>query len=178
MLSLRSFKLFAQILSVSILDKIFKNNHVTKLKEGDPAPDFSSKDQNGKTVSLKDFTGKKVVLYFYPKDDTPGCTAESCNLRDNYPAFLNKGYVILGVSADNEASHEKFSEKYKLPFSLLADTDKKIIRAYDVWGEKLILGVTATGIIRTTFVISENRIIEKVITQVDTQNHTSQIIPD
>ena len=161
---------------MSILDIVFKNVHVTKLKAGDVAPDFSSKDENGNMVSLSNFKGKKVVLYFYPKDDTSGCTAESCNLRDNYHTFLSKGYIVLGVSADDGNSHKQFIDKYNLPFPLLADTDKKMISDYDVWGEKIIMGVSSMGIIRTTFVISGNGIIEKVITEVDTKNHTAQII--
>lgn len=151
-------------------------NHSTKLKEGQKAPDFTGKDENGKTVSLKDFTGKKVVLYFYPKDDTPGCTAQACNLRDNYKALLKKGYVVIGVSADEEKKHKKFKEKYDLPFPLIADVDLKIIKKYDVWGEKQFMGRTFDGIIRTTFVIDEKGKIEEIITKVDTKEHTAQIL--
>lgn len=150
--------------------------HITSLKVGAKAPDFKGKDQNGKLISLKDFKGKKLVLYFYPKDSTPGCTAESCNLRDNYPALLKKGYAIVGVSADNEKKHQKFIEKYSLPFPLLADVDKEVIKAYDVWGKKRFMGKVYDGIIRTTFVIDEKGIIEKIIIDVDTKNHTEQIL--
>jgi peroxiredoxin Q/BCP len=150
-------------------------NHTTGLKEGDKAPDFKAKDQNGKVVSLKDFKEKKLVLYFYPKDNTPGCTVEACNLRDNYSTLKKKGYAVLGVSADEEKKHLKFIEKYDLPFPLLADTDLKVIKAYDVWGQKKFMGKTYDGIIRTTFVIDEKGKIEKVITSVDTKNHTEQI---
>lgn len=150
--------------------------HVTKLKEGEKAPDFKSVDQNGKPISLSDYKGKKLVLYFYPKDDTPGCTMQSCNLRDNYAALHKKGYSILGVSVDSEKSHLKFIKKFDLPFPLLADTEKKVVRDYDVWGEKSMYGKTFEGIIRTTFIISEKGIIEKIIKTVDTENHTEQIM--
>ncbi len=151
-------------------------NYSTHLKEGEPAPDFRAKDQTGKEVQLADFKGKKLVLYFYPKDDTPGCTSQACNLRDNYALFKKKGYVILGISADEEKKHMKFATKYNLPFQLLADMDKKIIAAYDVWGEKHFMGRTFDGIIRTTFVIDEKGIIEKIIKDVKTKNHTEQIL--
>lgn len=151
-------------------------NYVTKFKKGDKAPDFKAKDQNGKIVSLKDFKGQKLVLYFYPKDNTPGCINEACNLRDNYGALKKKGYTIVGVSADDEKKHTKFIKKFDLPFSLLADVDKKMIEAYDVWGEKKFMGLTFDGIVRTTFVIDEKGIIEEVITKVDTKNHTEQIL--
>lgn len=150
--------------------------HTTKLKEGEPAPAFSAKDQHGKTVSLKDFKGKKVVLYFYPKDDTPGCTAQSCNLRDNYKDLIKKGYEVIGVSADDEKSHQKFIKKFDLPFMLIADTDKKLIKDYDVWGPKQFMGKKFEGINRTTFVISETGKIEKIFTKVETKNHTEQIL--
>ena len=151
-------------------------NHITSIKVGDTAPDFKGKDQDGNFVSLIDFKGKKLVLYFYPKDNTPGCTAEACNLRDNYEALLKKGYAIVGVSADDETKHKKFIEKYNLPFPLLADVDKIILKAYDVWGKKKFLGKTYDGIVRTTFVIDEKGEIEKVITDVKTTNHTAQIL--
>lgn len=156
--------------------KLMSDKHVTHLKEGDIAPELNAKDQNGKMISLEDFKGKKVILYFYPKDSTPGCTAESCNLRDNYAALTKQGYEVIGVSADNEKSHHKFIEKYSLPFPLIADTDKKVINAYGVWGKKKFMGRTYDGIIRTTFVISEQGKIEKIITDVDTKNHTAQIV--
>lgn len=146
------------------------------LEVGDTAPDFSSKDQNGKEIKLSDFKGKKVVLYFYPQDDTPTCTKEACNLRDNYKMLLSKGYVVLGVSPDNEKSHLKFIKKYKLPFPLLADTERTIVDSYGVWGEKTTFGRTYMGILRTTFVIDERGIIEEVISKVDSANHTDQIL--
>jgi peroxiredoxin Q/BCP len=149
---------------------------MTKLKVGDKAPEFNGIDQDGKRISLKDFKGRKLIFYFYPKDDTPGCTAEACNLRDNYDDLLKKGFAIIGVSADDETSHKKFIAKYVLPFPLLADKDKKIIGMYDVWGEKNLYGKISMGILRTTFVINENGIIEEIITKVDTKNHTQQIL--
>lgn len=150
--------------------------HPTTLKEGDKAPDFSVKDQDGKTVSLKDYKGKKVILYFYPKDDTPGCTAEACNLRDHYTMLQKKDYEVLGVSADSEKSHKKFADKFKLPFTLLADTDKDIVTKYGVWGEKKFMGRKYMGIFRTTFLIDEKGKIEKIIKEVDTKNHTEQVL--
>jgi peroxiredoxin Q/BCP len=151
-------------------------NYITSLKIGDKAPDFKGKDQNGKTVESKDFKGKKLVLYFYPKDDTPSCTNEACNLRDNFAGLKKKGYAVVGVSADNENKHKKFIAKYDLPFSLIADVDHKVIRAFDVWGEKKFMGRIFDGIVRTTFVIDEKGKIERVITDVDTKNHTEQIL--
>jgi len=151
-------------------------NHTTSIKQGDKAPNFKGKDQNGKVVSLKDFTGKKLVIYFYPKDNTPGCTVEACNLRDNYSRLKKKGYEILGVSGDDETKHLKFIEKFDLPFSLIADVDLKVIKAFDVWGEKKFMGKTYDGINRTTFVIDAKGKIERVITSVDTKNHTEQIL--
>lgn len=151
-------------------------NFVTGLKTGDKAPDFKGKDQDGKPVSLKDFKGKKLIIYFYPKDDTPGCTAEACDLRDNYSALKKKGYEIIGISADDENKHKKFIEKYKLPFPLIADVDKKIIKVYNVWGQKKFMGKVYDGIVRTTFVINEKGEIENVISKVDTKNHTQQIL--
>ncbi len=149
---------------------------MTTLKRGDIAPLFEATDQNGKPVSLEELKGQKVVLYFYPKDDTPGCAAESCNLRDNYDLLLTKGYQVIGVSADNHKSHQKFAAKYKLPFSLLPDTEKKIVKAYGVWGMKKFLGKSYEGIHRTTFLINESGVIEEVISDVNTQNHTQQIL--
>ncbi len=150
---------------------------MTTLKPGDKAPDFKGKDQNGKELSLEDFKGNKLIIYFYPKDSTPGCTAQACNLRDNYEVLLKKGYKVLGVSADSEKSHLKFIEKYELPFSLIADTEKEMIKAFGVWGPKKFMGKTFDGINRTTFVIDENGIIEEVIDKVKTKEHTEQIIP-
>ena len=148
---------------------------MSALKIGDVAPAFEAVDQDGNPISLKDYKGKKLILYFYPNDDTPGCTAEACNLRDNYELLLEKGFKILGVSANDEASHKKFIKKYVLPFPLLPDKDKKILMAYGAWGKKNLYGKEYDGILRTTYVISENGIIEKVFTKVDTKNHTEQI---
>ena len=143
---------------------------------GDKAPAFEAKDQNGNLVKLSDFVGKKVVLYFYPKDDTPGCTAQACNLRDNYDILLSKGFAVLGVSVDDEKSHQKFIKKFNLPFPLLADTEHLMVEAYGVWGEKSLYGKTFMGIIRTTFIIDEKGIIAEIITKIDTKEHTAQII--
>jgi peroxiredoxin Q/BCP len=147
-----------------------------QLKEGQKAPDFEGADQNNLKIKLTDFPGKKVILYFYPKDNTPGCTAEACNLRDNYKELLDKGFIIIGVSPDNEKSHKGFSAKYSLPFPLLADPDKNILNLYRVWGEKKMYGKSVTGVLRTTFIIDEKGIIEKIITKVDTKMHTEQIL--
>lgn len=143
---------------------------------GDKAPAINSIDQNGDTITLDQFQGKKVVLYFYPKDMTPGCTVQSCNLRDNYQSLLDKGYVVLGCSADNPARHVKFIEKYDLPFSLISDESKDVLNAYGVWGPKKFMGKEYDGISRTTFVIDENGTIEDVITKVNTKNHSAQIL--
>jgi len=151
---------------------------MAQLKEGAAAPVFSGKDQDGKTISLAGFKGKKVILYFYPKDDTPGCTAEACNLRDNYESLLSKGFAILGVSPDTEKSHMNFKTKYTLPFSLIADPDASIIKAYGAWGEKKMYGKSTMGVLRTTFVIDEQGNILKVFTKVDTKNHTQQILTE
>ncbi len=149
---------------------------MTTLKLGDLAPQFSGKDQNGNVISLNDLKGKKVVLYFYPKDSTPGCTAQACNLRDNYNVLIEKGYFVIGVSADNQKSHQKFVEKHSLPFPLIADTEKEIIKSYGVWGPKKFMGRTFDGIHRTTFVIGEDGKIIEVIGKVDTKEHTKQIL--
>lgn len=151
---------------------------MTKLKPGDPAPEIEAADQDGNPVSLKKFRGSKVVLYFYPKDDTPGCTAEACNLRDNYKLLTGKGFKILGVSADDEVRHKKFIEKYTLPFPLIPDKEKKILKDYGVWGMKKNYGKEYEGILRTTFIISEEGRIEQIITKVDTKNHTAQILEE
>jgi peroxiredoxin Q/BCP len=148
---------------------------MVQLKEGMKAPGFEGIDQNGNTIKLSDFKGKKVVLYFYPKDNTPGCTAEACNLRDNWDSFSGKGFTVIGVSPDNEKSHKGFAGKYSLPFPLLADTSKTILNDYGVWGEKKMYGRSFMGVIRTTFIIDEKGIIEKIITKVDTSGHTKQI---
>lgn len=148
---------------------------MTTLKPGDKAPIFESTDQRGNAVKLQDFKGSKIVLYFYPKDDTPGCTAQACNLRDNYEDFIKSGFKVIGISADNLKSHQKFAEKYSLPFPLLPDTDKKIANAYGVWGPKKFMGKSYEGISRTTFIIDEDGIILKVFDKVDTKNHAQQI---
>jgi peroxiredoxin Q/BCP len=149
---------------------------MSEIIEGAQAPKFSGIDQNGKTISLANYKGKKVVLYFYPKDNTPGCTVEACNLRDHDKLFQKSGYQIIGVSADSVASHVKFATRFGLPFPLIADTEKEICNLYGVWGEKKFLGKTFNGIKRTTFVIDENGIIEKIIAKVNTSAHTSQIL--
>lgn len=149
---------------------------MSKLNVGDKAPDFKGKDQSGKMISLQDFREKKLVLYFYPEDDTPTCTIEACNLRDNYGALKKRGFSIAGVSADDEKSHKKFAEKFDLPFPLIADTDKKIINDYRVWGEKNMFGHKYMGILRRTFVIDEKGKIEKIFGKVESKNHTDQIL--
>ena len=146
------------------------------LQIGTPAPDFSANNQKGETLSIRHFTGKKLVLYFYPKDDTPGCTAEACSLRDNYQDLIAKGFSILGVSPDTEAKHQKFIDKYNLPFDLLADTDNAVALAYGVWVEKSMYGRKYMGIARTTFVIDEQGNLAEIIEKVDTKNHATQII--
>jgi endonuclease-3 len=149
--------------------------HQTKLKVGDKAPAFKAKDQHGKLISSADLKGKTIVLYFYPKDNTPGCTMEACSLRDEHKYFTKQNYVVIGVSADDEKMHKKFADKFELPFSLLADTDMKIIKDYDVWGTKQFMGKIYDGIIRTTFIINEKGIIKHVITEVKTKEHAQQI---
>lgn len=149
---------------------------MTELSEGQKAPDFTANDQNGKRVSLSDFLGKDVILYFYPKDDTPGCTAEACSFRDNYQSLLKEGFEVLGVSTDDERSHQKFITKYNLPFSLISDTDKGIVQAYGVWVEKNMYGKKYMGVARKTFVIDKNGLIRKIIDKVDTQNSSGQIL--
>lgn len=146
------------------------------LAEGKKAPVFKGINQNGDKISLTDFKGKKVILYFYPKDDTPGCTAQACNLRDNYSALLQKGFTVIGVSGDPVKAHKKFETKYKLPFPLIADEDKKVVEQYGVWGEKKFMGKTYLGITRTTFLIGEDGKIKKIITKPDTKNHTEEIL--
>jgi peroxiredoxin Q/BCP len=148
----------------------------TLLKEGDPAPQFTAKDQNGIDVSLQDYAGKKVVLYFYPADDTPTCTVQACNLRDNFSALKAAGYEIIGISPDDVASHSKFKNKYQLPFTLLSDSDRKIIEAYGVWGKKQMFGNTYDGLLRTTFVIDENGLIQKIIRKPNSKEHAAEII--
>jgi len=149
---------------------------MTTLKIGDKAPDFKAQDQKGNTIELSDYKGKKLVLFFYPRASTPGCTVEACNLRDNYQMFLTKGYDVLGVSADTAKKQENFKTKNDLPFPLLADIDKGVINAYKVWGPKKFMGRVFDGIHRTTFVIDENGVVENIITKVKTKEHTAQII--
>ncbi len=146
------------------------------LSKGARAPLFEGINQDGRTIRLEDFKGKKVILYFYPKDNTPGCTAEACNLRDNYSIWLKRGFEVIGISPDNERSHKRFEEKYNLPFSLLADPEKKILKAYGAWGMKKMYGRSYEGVLRTTYVIDEEGLIDEVFTKVETKNHTSQIM--
>lgn len=143
---------------------------------GSPAPDFTANDQNGKAVSLHQFKGQKVVLYFYPKDDTPGCTVQACNIRDNFSVLQAKGIIVLGVSIDEEKKHKKFEAKYKLPFTLIADPEKTIVTSYGVWGEKKFMGRTFMGTHRVSFLINEEGLIDHIIEKVDTKNHTAQIL--
>ena len=146
------------------------------LEVGQLAPEFEAKIETGATIKLSDYRGKKVVLYFYPKDATPGCTAQACNLRDNYDALLKAGYVVLGISSDDEKSHKKFIEKQSLPFPLIADTDLKVHEAYGTWVEKSMYGRKYMGTARTTFVIDEEGVLTEIIEKVDTKNHTNQIL--
>ena len=149
---------------------------MTSLKIGDKAPNFTSVDQDGNAISLSDYKGKKLVLFFYPKASTPGCTLEACNLSDNYERFVSQGYDVLGVSADSKKRQANFRNKFKFPYPLLADEDKTVINAFEVWGPKKFMGRTFDGIHRITFVIDENGIIEEVITKVKTKVHTDQIL--
>lgn len=151
---------------------------MTQLTEGAKAPEFTAKNQDGKDISLNDFKGKKVVLYFYPKDNTPGCTAEACNLKENYDEFLKKGFDVIGVSADSEKSHQNFISKYSLPFHLISDPQKEVIKKYGAWGEKKMYGKAYEGIIRKTFIIDENGNIEKIFEKVKTKDHTNQIFTE
>ncbi|MES2680488.1 MAG: thioredoxin-dependent thiol peroxidase [Bacteroidota bacterium] len=150
--------------------------HQSRLRAGDPAPYFEGKDQQGQTIGLASFPGKTIILYFYPKDDTEACTATACSLRDEYKLLGDNDYAVVGVSADDEKSHAKFAAKYDLPFPLIADTDLAIIKAYDVWGQKMLFGRIYDGILRTTFIINPRAIIEEVITNVNTSNHAQQIM--
>lgn len=148
------------------------------LQIGDQAPEINSKDENGNPFSLSDYKGKKVVLYFYPKDNTPGCTKQACNLSENYIELQKRGYEVVGVSADDEVKHQKFIAKYNLPFTLLADTEKVVINDYGVWGPKKFMGKEYEGINRTTFIIDEKGNIQDIIEKVKTKDHTSQILKD
>lgn len=149
---------------------------MSTLKEGDKAPDFTAKDQNGQTVSLADYKGKNIILYFYPKDDTPGCTAEACDFRDNYQSLLGKGYQVIGVSTDDEKSHKKFETKHNLPFPLIADNEHHVVEAYGVWVEKNMYGKKYMGTARTTFIIDGEGVISKIISKVDTKNSSQQVL--
>lgn len=149
---------------------------MTQLKEGEKAPYFEGMNQDGKKISLNDYKGEKLILYFYPKDNTSGCTAEACNLNDNYAELTSLGYEVVGVSPDSTASHLKFIAKYNLSFNLIADTEKKILEDYGVWAEKSMYGRKYMGVLRTTFIIDEEGIIQRIITKVDTKNHVNQII--
>jgi thioredoxin-dependent peroxiredoxin len=146
------------------------------LKEGDKAPAFSAKNQDGKKVSLADFKGKKLVLYFYPEDGTPTCTVQACNLRDNYALLKKQGFEIVGVSPDNEKSHKKFETKHELPFTLVTDTDHTILNNYGVWGEKQMYGRKYMGVLRTTFVLDEKGIIKKIFLKPKSKQHAEEII--
>jgi peroxiredoxin Q/BCP len=149
---------------------------MSELSKGDLAPQFTAKNQNGEDVSLNDFKGKKVVLYFYPKDNTPGCNAEACNFRDNYQFLIGKGFEVVGVSTDDEKSHKKFEAKFELPFTLIADTEKEIVEKYGVWVEKNMYGKKYMGTARKTFIIDEKGNIEAIIEKVDTQNSSQQVL--
>ena len=149
---------------------------MTSLQIGDKAPDFNALNENGELISLANYVGKKLILYFYPKDMTPGCTMQSCNLRDNYQLLLDKGFVVLGCSADSPERHQKFIAKHDLPFSLISDESKEVLNAYGVWGPKKFMGKEYDGINRTTFVIDKDGIIKDIITKVKTKAHTSQIL--
>ena len=146
------------------------------LKIGDRMPDFQVADQDGNIVSSTDLKGKKTIIYFYPKDNTSGCTAEACNLRDNYASLMAEGYNVIGVSKDSSASHRRFVDKYELPFTLLADTSTEMLQAFGAWGEKKMYGKTVMGTIRRTFIFNEDGILERIIEKVDTKNHASQIL--
>lgn len=158
------------------LNTTLSDNMPTHLQVGDPAPDFTGLTQSGESVSLEDYRGKKLVLFFYPRDNTPGCTLEVCNLRDNYTELVEAGYALLGVSPDSARKHQNFIKKFGLPFPLIADTEKEILQAYGVWGQKKFMGRTFTGVLRTTFIIDEQGRIEQIIDKVDTRHHASQIL--
>ena len=146
------------------------------MQVGDKIPAFSVIDETGKCVTERDVIGRKTVIYFYPKDSTPGCTAEACNIRDNYQSFMARGYQVFGVSKDSQASHVKFKEKYDLPFPLLSDPTTEMLQAFGAWGEKKLYGKSSMGTLRKTFIFDENGILERIIDKVDTKNHTAQIL--
>ncbi len=147
-----------------------------KLKVGDKAPEIKAKNQKGENFDFSEYRGKKIILYFYPKDSTAGCTAQACNLRDNIDELTNSGYVVVGVSPDNEKSHNRFIEKQDLPFDLIADIDKDVVEKYGVWAEKKMCGRTYMGVLRTTFIISEEGVVEEIIEKVKTKEHVKQIL--
>lgn len=149
---------------------------MTHLKEGDKAPVFTGLNEKGEEVSLSDYKGKKLILFFYPKDNTPGCTAEACNLRDNYDQLRAQGFELLGVSPDSAKKHQNFIKKHEFPFPLLADTEQEVLQKYGVWGEKQMYGRTYMGVFRTTFIIDASGVIEKIFTKVDTKAHAGQIL--
>ncbi len=151
---------------------------MSHLKAGDPAPDFTGLNEKGEEVSLSDFAGKKLILFFYPKDNTPGCTAEACNLRDHFEELKSKGFELLGVSPDSAKKHQNFINKFELPFPLIADTEHEMLKAYGAWGEKKMYGKTYEGVLRTTFVIDEEGKIEKVFEKVKTKTHAEQILAE
>lgn len=151
---------------------------MSELKEGDLAPAIKATDENGELITLEEYRGKKVVLFFYPKDNTPGCTAEACDLRDNYSQFIEQGFEIIGVSADSEKSHIKFKTKYDLPFRLISDVDRKVLQDYGAWGEKQMYGKSYMGILRKTFIINEDGYVEKIIGKVNTKEHSKQIFAE
>lgn len=157
---------------------IFGNNINAMLKIGDRMPDFEVVDQDGRTVSSKDLIGKRTVVYFYPKDNTSGCTAEACSIRDNYEHLLAQGYNVVGVSKDSAASHRRFKDRYDLPFTLLSDTSTMMLQAFGAWGEKKMYGKTVMGTIRRTFIFNEDGILERIIEKVDTKNHAEQILKE
>ncbi|MDF1575267.1 MAG: thioredoxin-dependent thiol peroxidase [Bacteroidales bacterium] len=151
---------------------------MSDLKEGDLAPAINATDENGQWITLEEYRGKKVVLYFYPRDNTPGCTAEACDLRDNYARFIEQGYEIIGVSADSEKSHQSFKNKYDLPFRLISDVNKKVLQDYGAWGEKKMYGKSYMGILRKTFIINEEGFVDKIIEKVKTKEHSKQIFTE
>lgn len=167
------FRILLKLRKFTLYYKIIQS--MDQLKEGMKAPPFEGRDQNGQLIRLGDYKGKKLVLYFYPKDNTPGCTSEACNLRDNHDTLLKEGFAVVGVSMDTEKSHKGFAEKHSLPFPLIADTSKKILTDYGVWKQKSLYGKTFMGTVRTTFIIDEEGTIEKIISKVETKNHSDQI---
>ena len=178
-LSLRSLtQIFVTLQEETINDRLTKQ--ICDMNIGDKAPELLGRDQDGREIKMSDFRGRKLVLYFYPKDSTPGCTNEACNLRDNYERMLSKGYAVVGVSVQDERSHKKFIEKYSLPFPLIADTEHTLVEAFGVWGEKKMAGRTYMGTFRTTFVINEEGVVEEVFgpKQIKVKEHAAQILPE